>query len=96
MKEIVIKMPDEVLSFVYQYGFIKEEDRKTVHLAILECVELPKGHTELIDTKELIQDFAKAEENMKDNGVTPVFDVHEITNMILSQDVIIEADKEEI
>ena len=48
MKEIVIKISDEVLSFVYQNGFIEEKDRNTVHHAILECVELPKGHDKLI------------------------------------------------
>lgn len=53
MKEIVIKIPDEVLSFVYQNGFIKEEDRNTVHHAVLECVELPKGHGRLIDESKI-------------------------------------------
>ena len=56
MTEVVIKIPDEVLSFVYQNGFIKEEDRNTVHHAMLECVELPKGHGRLIDADAVLEE----------------------------------------
>lgn len=95
MKEVVIKIPDGAYN-----GCLKLKSNKDNGIlgfclinAVANGIELSKGHKELIDTKELIQDFVKAEENMKGNGVTPVFDVHEITNMILSQEVIIEADK---
>ena len=53
MKEIVIKVSDELLSFVYRNGFVPSEKRNELNHAILQCVELPKGHGELIDEKDL-------------------------------------------
>ena len=94
MKEIVIKIHDDIhYSLATPNVAITFETISILIDAICNGTELPKGHKELIDTKELIQGFVTAEENMKGNGVTPVFDVHEITNMILSQNVIVEADK---
>ena len=96
MKEIVIKIDDRI-HYGITNGFTVNgsEASRIVLEAVKNGTELPKGHKELIDTKELIQGFVKAGENMKDNGVTPVFDVHEIINMILSQNVIVDADKGE-
>lgn len=51
MNEIVIKVSDELLSFVYQNGFVPSEKRDELNYAILECVELPEGHDRLIDAK---------------------------------------------
>ena len=90
--ELVIKISEDSYKATCN-GWMLPPDVENVVQGIKNGKVLPKGHKELIDTKELIQGFVKAEENMKDNGVTPVFDVHEITNMILSQNVIIEADK---
>lgn len=89
MKELVIKIPEE------DFERCKKKLWRRIDImgdAIANGTELPKGHKELIDTKELIQCFVKAEENMKGNGITPVFDVDEIINMILSQKVIVDAD----
>lgn len=90
MKEIVIRISD--------YNVANVQNGSIMSAVILKAVkngtELPKGHTELIDTKKLIQSVARSADNMKNNGVAPVFDAHEITNLILAQDVLIEADKE--
>lgn len=94
MKEIAIKIPDKVYESVIEEGFSVRNARELIH-AMVNGKILPKGHTELIDAKILIQDFCMAEENMKGNGITPVFDVHEITDMILSQEVTVEADEED-
>lgn len=95
MKELVIKIDDDAYRRTCEWGTIIGCDTIAIASVISQGKVLPKGHKELIDTKGLIQSFVKAEESMKDNGVTPVLDVHEITNMILSQEVIVEADKEE-
>ena len=94
MKEIVIKIPEDT------YRAIKDDTYCGVmHLTLYDAIkngkELPKGHTELIDTRILIEDVTKASESMKANGVAPVFDAHEIVNLILTQDVLVEADKGE-
>ena len=89
MKEIVIKIDDGI------YKLIMSMDKSLAATAIRPRIfdiirngtELPKGHTELIDTKKLIQSVARSADNMKDNGVAPVFDLHEITDLILAQDV---------
>lgn len=96
MKEIVIKIDNTVYNGIVNTDeFLPYDTFEHLLEAVKNGTELPKGHKELIDTKELIQGFVKAAENMKGNGVTPVFDVHEIINMVLSQKVIVDADKGE-
>ena len=92
MKEIVIKLHD------WEYELIVNDEACGLHpltRAVANGKVLPKGHTELIDTRILIQDFCDASSAMKENGVAPVFDLHEITNLILAQDVLVETDKED-
>ena len=91
MKEIVIKLSDTTYKNTLTHG----GNSNLLVDAVRNGKVLPKGHTELIDTRILIQDFCVASSAMKDNGVAPVFDLHEITNLILAQEIIIEADKEE-
>ena len=96
MKEIVIKIDDELHETIIDPNkWLTPKRVNKLVGAVLHGTELPKGHTELIDTKKLIQSVARSADNMKDNGVAPVFDLHEITNLILSQDVLIDADKGE-
>lgn len=94
MKEIVIKIPDHVYEHMIETEFVDLEANQ-MGCAIRKGKVLPKGHGELGDTKALIQDVVRDAERMKDNGIAPVFDAHEITNLILSQDVIVDADKGE-
>lgn len=91
MREIVIKLYEE------EYEEIINDEACGLHpltRAVAHGKVLPKGHTELIDTRILIQDFCMASSAMKANGVAPVFDLHEITNLILAQDVLVDIDKE--
>lgn len=95
MKEIVIKMSDEDYEFTKGAKTARFFPSEYYVKLILNGTELPKGHGELVDTRELIQNFSKASSAMKENGIAPVFDLHEITDLILAQDVLVEADKEE-
>lgn len=53
-REIVIKIPEEIISFVNCNGFLPENYRSTMGRVLLDGVELSKGHGDLIDRDHII------------------------------------------
>lgn len=50
-REIVIKIPEEIISFVNCNGFLPENYRSAMGRVLLDGVELPKGHVwTIVDT----------------------------------------------
>ena len=88
MKEIVIKVSDELLSFVYQNGFVPSEKRDELNHAILECVELPEGHGELIDARAFLQ-------SIDTNDYDTYQDYSNTFDWIEGTETLVEADKGE-
>lgn len=41
--QVLVNLPENVLSFIYEHGFVNADDRNTVNHALLECIELPEG-----------------------------------------------------
>lgn len=52
-REMVIKIPEEIISFVNLNGFLPENYRSAMGRVLLDGVELPKGHGRLIDADAL-------------------------------------------
>lgn len=93
--QIVIEIPDEILSFVYEHGFVANKHRNAINHAMLECIELPKGHRGLVDLKEVQWAFDDAIlKEAKLIGV-PRATHNEITKVLQNVPTIIEADKED-
>lgn len=42
--QVLVNLPENVLSFIYEHGFVNADDRNTVNHALLECIELPEGY----------------------------------------------------
>lgn len=53
MADILIKIPDEIVSFVNINGFIPQKYIKDVSKALLESTPLPKGHGRIGDLDAL-------------------------------------------
>lgn len=54
-REVVIKIPEEIISFVNLNGFLPENYRSAMGRVLLDGVELPKGHGSLIDIQPLMR-----------------------------------------
>ena len=54
-REIIIKIPEEIISFVNLNGFLPEDYRSAMGRVLLDGVELPKGHGRLIDADALVK-----------------------------------------
>lgn len=52
-REMVIKIPEEIISFVNLNGFLPENYRSAMGRVLLDGVELPKGHGRLIDADDI-------------------------------------------
>ena len=76
-RELVVKIPEEVISFINLHGFVPEEYRNTVNHVFLDATELPSGHEKLIDADALpinaiddaiIVEFEKLKAEIKQQG----------------------------
>lgn len=80
-RELVVKIPEEVISFINLHGFVPEEHRNTVNHVFLDAIELPSGHGRLIDADAL--------------PINAIDDANYGSNYIRIAPTIIEADKGE-
>lgn len=53
--ELVIKLPEEIVSFIYTNGYIPDKYRSDVTGAIMDGIELPAKHGDLVDMNELLR-----------------------------------------
>ena len=60
-REMVIKIPEEIISFVNLNGFLPKNYRSAMGRVLLDGVELPKGHGNLIDRDKLLNTLQKLE-----------------------------------
>ena len=60
-REIVIKIPEEIISFVNLNGFLPENYRSAMGRVLLDGVELPEEHGDLIDRDKLLNTLEKLE-----------------------------------
>lgn len=94
MKEIVIKVSDELLSFVYRNGFVPSEKRNELNHAILECVELPEGHGELKDATKALAKMQKYHDDCDKTSTYTRLGFETAMGVIEEAEVLVEADKQ--
>lgn len=98
-REIVIKIPEEIISFVNCNGFLPENYRSTMGRVLLDGVELPKGHGDLIDRSKLLVELecgiraGNYEEGYE--KYPHINDMDDCFDTVKYADTIIEADKGE-
>ena len=60
-REMVIKIPEEIISFVNLNGFLPKNYRNAMGRILLDGIELPKEHGDLIDRDKLLNKLEKLE-----------------------------------
>ena len=60
-REMVIKIPEEIINFVNLNGFLPENYRSAMGRVLLDGVELPEEHGRLIDRDKLLNTLEKLE-----------------------------------
>ena len=60
-RELVVKIPEEVISFINLHGFVPEEYRNTVNHVFLDATELPSGHGRLLILSENVIEANKVD-----------------------------------
>ncbi len=53
--ELVVKLPEEIVSFVYTNGYIPFKYNGDITGAIMDGIELPAKHGDLVDMDELLR-----------------------------------------
>ena len=86
-REIVIKIPEDIISFVNCHGFLPENYRSAMGRVLLDGVELPKEHGDLIDKDKLICKLK--------NSYLDTFGMKRVMSILSESPTIIEADKGE-